>query len=307
MTARARTTRRYNPARFEEAAAGWLAIMPWLVGFLIFTAGPFVASLYFSFTEYQILSRPVFVGLKNYQEILSNDPLFLTSLRNSIVFTALYVPLHVITALGVALLLNKASRLQGLFRTLFYLPSITPAVATAILWVWILNPNDGLVNRILRFLHLPAPLWTVDPFWAKPSIVIQSLWGLGGAMIIFLAGLKNIPPSLYEAAELDGATGWQRFRFVTLPLLSGVTFFVATMSLISSLQVFTQGFVMFDKDGGPRNSALFYIMYLFKQGFEYFRMGYASALAWLLFIVISVVTVIQFKLAKRWVFYETES
>lgn len=307
MTVRARTTRRYNPARFEEAAAGWLAIMPWLVGFLIFTAGPFVASLYFSFTEYQILSRPVFVGLKNYQEILSNDPLFLTSLRNSIVFTALYVPLHVITALGVALLLNKASRLQGLFRTLFYLPSITPAVATAILWVWILNPNDGLVNRILRFLHLPAPLWTVDPFWAKPSIVIQSLWGLGGAMIIFLAGLKNIPPSLYEAAELDGATGWQRFRFVTLPLLSGVTFFVATMSLISSLQVFTQGFVMFDKDGGPRNSALFYIMYLFKQGFEYFRMGYASALAWLLFIVISVVTVIQFKLAKRWVFYETES
>lgn len=307
MTARARTTRRYNPARFEEAAAGWLAIMPWLVGFLIFTAGPFVASLYFSLTEYQILSRPVFVGLKNYQEILSNDPLFLTSLRNSIVFTALYVPLHVITALGVALLLNKASRLQGLFRTLFYLPSITPAVATAILWVWILNPNDGLVNRILRFLHLPAPLWTVDPFWAKPSIVIQSLWGLGGAMIIFLAGLKNIPPSLYEAAELDGATGWQRFRFVTLPLLSGVTFFVATMSLISSLQVFTQGFVMFDKDGGPRNSALFYIMYLFKQGFEYFRMGYASALAWLLFIVISVVTVIQFKLAKRWVFYETES
>lgn len=307
MTVQLRTKRRFSPAVAEEATAGFLAISPWIIGFLIFTAGPFLASLYFSFTRYNVLDRPAFVGLSNYRAILTDDSLFLTSLRNSIIFTALYVPLHVITSLGVALLLNRASRLQGIFRTLFYLPSITPAVATAILWIWILNPNDGLVNRALRFLHLPAPLWTVDPFWAKPAIVIQSLWGLGGAMIIFLAGLKNISRTLYEAAELDGATGWQRFRFVTLPMLSGVTFFVATMSLISSLQVFTQGYVMFDKDGGPQNSALFYIMYLFQRAFEYFQMGYASALAWLLFIVIAGLTALQFRLAKFWVFYESDS
>lgn len=296
--------------RREESLAGVLAISPWLIGFLIFTAGPILASLYFSFNNYDLARFPPrpaqWVGLANYRQILTNDDLFRTGLVNSLVYTALYVPLHVVTALAIALLLNKAARLQGVFRTIFYLPSITPAVATALLWVWILNPNDGLVNRFLRFVHLPAPGWTVDPFWTKPAIVIQSLWGLGAAMIIFLAGLKGIPTSLYEAAALDGATGWQRFRHVTLPMLSPVTFFVATISLISSLQVFTQGYVMFDKDGGPANSALFYIMYLFKRAFGQFQMGYASALAWLLFLVIALLTAIQFYASKRWVHYEAE-
>lgn len=296
--------------RREESLAGVLAISPWLIGFVIFTAGPILASLYFSFNSYDLARFPPrpaqWVGLANYRQILTSDDLFRTGLVNSLVYTALYVPLHVITALAIALLLNKAARLQGVFRTIFYLPSITPAVATALLWVWILNPNDGLVNRFLRFVHLPAPGWTVDPFWTKPAIVIQSLWGLGAAMIIFLAGLKGIPTSLYEAAALDGATGWQRFRHVTLPMLSPVTFFVATISLISSLQVFTQGYVMFDKDGGPANSALFYIMYLFKRAFGQFQMGYASALAWLLFLVIALLTAIQFYASKRWVHYEAE-
>jgi multiple sugar transport system permease protein len=289
----------------EETVSGWVAISPWIIGFLIFTAGPILASLYLSFGDYDFIRPFRFVGLRNYQDIFTKDIYFSKSLVNSIVYTILYVPLHVITALAVALLLNQARKAQGVFRTLFYLPSMTPAVATAILWLWILNPNDGLVNQFLRLLHLPAPAWTIDPFWMKPAVVIQSVWGLGGAMIIFLAGLKNVPVSLYEAAALDGANAWQRFRHVTLPQLSSVIFFIATMSLISALQVFTQGYVMFDPDGGNSNAALFYIMNLFREAFRYFHLGYASALAWILFVVIGVVTALQFYLSKRWVYYET--
>ncbi len=288
----------------EESRAGWLSVSPWIFGFLVFTAYPFISSLYFSFTEYDVLRPAEWVGLENYERLLTRDRLFPLALRNTFVYALLYVPLHIITALGVALLLNEARQMKGFFRTAFYLPSITPAVATAYLWIWILNPNDGLVNRFLRFLHLPAPAWTVDPFWTKPTIVISQLWLLGGAMIIFLAGLKGIPTDLYEAAKLDGAGSWRRFRDVTLPMLSGVTFFVATISTISSLNVFTQGYVMFDKNGGPENSALFVVMYLFKRGFEYFQMGYASAIAWLLFLVIVAITLVQFRLSKRWVYYE---
>ena len=291
----------------EEALSGWVAISPWIIGFLIFTAGPILASLYLSFGDYDFIRPFRFVGLRNYQDIFTKDIYFSKSLVNSIVYTILYVPLHVATALAVALLLNQARKAQGIFRTLFYLPSMTPAVATAILWLWILNPNDGLVNQFLRLLHLPAPAWTIDPFWMKPAVVIQSVWGLGGAMIIFLAGLKNVPVSLYEAAALDGANAWQRFRHVTLPQLSSVIFFIATMSLISALQVFTQGYVMFDPDGGNSNAALFYIMNLFREAFRYFHLGYASALAWILFVVIGVVTALQFYLSKKWVYYETSN
>ena len=288
----------------EETRAGWIAISPWVIGFLIFTLGPLIASLYFSFTNYNVLQPARWVGLNNYRTLLTDDPQLPKALRNTLVYTAIFVPLHVLTALGVSLLLNEARQMRGFFRTIFYLPSITPAVATAYLWIWILNPNAGLVNRTLRSLSLPAPAWTVDPFWTKPTIVISQLWLLGGAMIIFLAGLKGIPTDLYEAAKLDGAGPWRRFRDVTLPMLSGVTFFVATISTISSLNVFTQGYVMFDKNGGPQNSALFVVMYLFKRGFEYFQMGYASAIAWLLFLVIVAITVVQFRLSKRWVYYE---
>ena len=288
----------------DETRAAWIAISPWVIGFLIFTLGPLAASLYFSLTSYNVLQPPRWVGLANY-EALIDDPLLRKAMRNTFVYAVLYVPLHVVTALGVALLLNEARRWKGLFRTVFYLPSITPAVATAYLWIWILNPNDGLVNNSLRALHLPAPAWTVDPFWTKPTIVISQLWLLGGAMIIFLAGLKGVPTDLYEAAKLDGAGAWRRFRDVTLPMISGVTFFVATISTIASLNVFTQGYVMFDRDGGPQNSALFVVMYLFKRGFEYFQMGYAAAIAWLLFAVILVITVLQFTLSKRWVYYES--
>lgn len=297
-----RPKKRRGPS--EETLSAWLAISPWVIGFLIFTLGPLLASLYFSFTDYDILSTPVWVGWQNYQELLTEDRLFPKAIRNTVIYALLYVPLHLITALGVSLLLNEARQAKGFFRTVFYLPSITPAVATAYLWIWILNPNDGLVNRGLRFLHLPVPAWTVDPMWTKPTIIISELWHLGGAMIILLAALKGVPPELYKAAKLDGAGAWERFKSVTLPMISGVLFFIGTISTIASLNVFTQGYVMFDAHGGPDNSALFVVMYLFREGFRYFHMGYASAIAWILFLIIVTITIVQFKLSKRWVYYE---
>lgn len=300
-------TPRSRLRRHEETVSAWIAISPWVIGFLIFTVGPLAISLYYSFTKYDGISTPQWIGLDNYRKVLTDDPRFTKAVMNTLVYTLMYVPLHVVTALSVALLLNQARQSQGVFRTLFYLPSITPAVATAYLWIWILNPNDGVVNTTLRALHLPAPGWTVDPMWTKPTIVISQLWLLGGAMIIFLAALKGIPASLYEAAKLDGANAGQRLRDVTIPMLSGVLFFVTTVSSINALQVFTQGYVMFDREGGPGHSSLFVIMYLFKRAFEYFQMGYASAIAWLLFILIVVVTLIQFKLANRWVYTDAEA
>ena len=288
----------------QEERSAWLAISPWIAGFLIFTLIPICASIYFSMTRYDVISSPQWVGLSNYRQLLGDDERFRRSIWNTVVYTALFVPLHLVITLAVSLLLNEARHFKGIFRTVYYLPSITPAVANAFLWIWILNPNDGLVNRLLRAMHLPAPAWTVDPFWTKPTVVISQLWLMGGAMIILLAGLKGVPDVLYEAAKLDGAGVWRRFRDVTLPMTSGILFFLTTVSVINSLQVFTQGYVMFDKDGGPRESALFAIMYLFKRAFEYFQMGYASAIAWILFLLIVVVTFVQFRLSKRWVYYE---
>jgi multiple sugar transport system permease protein len=288
----------------EETIAGFLAISPWAVGFIIFTAFPVIASLYFSFTRYDVISSPEWVGFANYERLFTRDELFPKSIWNSLVYTALYVPLHTLTALGIALLLHEARSFKGIFRTLFYLPAITPAVATSFLWISILNPNDGLVNRMLRWLHLPAPGWTVDPFWIKPTVVISQLWVMGGAMIILLAALNGVPQTLYEAVKLDGGGVWRRFRDVTLPMVSSVLFFVATVGLISSIQVFTQGYVMFDAEGGPENAGLFAVMYLFDQAFAYFRMGYAAAIAWVLFLIILTLTLFQFKISQRWIYYE---
>ena len=293
----------------EESIAGWLSISPWIVGFIVFTATPFIASLYFSFTDYNVLNPPEWVGLDNYKRLFTNDRLLPKALENTLIYSALYVPLNIISALGVAMLLNKARHFTGFFRTAYYLPSITPGVATAYLWVWILNPNDGIVNTTLRALHLPAPGWTVDPFWTKPTIVITEIWTLGASMLLYLAALQGVPKDLYEASTLDGAGTWRKFKDVTLPMISGITFFVTTISIISALNVFTQGYVMFDENGGPDNSALFVVMYLFKRAFGsgYFQMGYASAIAWVLFLLILFVTLVQFKFSKRWVYYEHDT
>jgi multiple sugar transport system permease protein len=293
----------------DQTVAGFMSISPWIIGFLIFTAFPFFASLYFSFTKYDVIHSPEWIGTDNYVRLLTKDRYFPKAVQNTLIYAAMYIPLHIAASLGAAMLLNKARYMKGIFRTAFYLPAMTPGVATAYIWLWILNPNDGVVNRFLRFLHLPAPAWTVDPTWTKPAIVISQVWALGGAMLLFLAALQGVPRDLYESAMLDGAGAWERFRSVTLPLISGVTFFVATISMISALSVFTQSLVMFDQTGGPSQSALFIVMYLYYRAFGSgnLLMGYASAIAWVLFLMILIVTVIQFRLSKYWVYYETST
>ncbi len=297
---------RRSPAAREESRAGWIAISPWIIGFSIFTLGPMVASVYFSFTSYDVLSSPQWIGLQNYENLITNDPIFWKSVRNTFIYALIYVPLHLVTAFSIALLLHQVTKWQSGFRTLMYLPAMTPAVATSYVWLTILNPNDGWINRGLRALNLPAPLWTIDPMWTKPTIVLTGLWVLGGAMVIFLAALQSVPRDLYEAAKLDGANAWQRMWSVTIPMVSGVILFNLTISTIASLGVFTQSFVIFDSRGGPENSALFIMMYLYRRGFEFFQMGYASAVALVLFFIIIAITLVQFRLSQRFVYYDNE-
>lgn len=297
---------RATPLQRNEMLAGLAFISPWFIGFLVFTAGPMIASLGLAFTEYDVLNPPRFVGLQNFQRLLT-DPRLGLSLGNSIFYTVLHVPLVMMVALGLALLLNRVGKAAGFFRTAFYLPSITPAVAVGALWLWILNPRIGLINRGLAVLGIAGPGWTTDPNWIKPGIVLMSLWSVGSTVILYLAALRNVPPELYEAARIDGANGWQQFRHITLPMISGTVFFTLVVNTIASLQIFTEVYTMYfgNMNSGAASSAgLFYNIYLFRQAFEFLRMGYASAMAWLLFVIIMILTVIQLRTSNRWVYYE---
>ena len=298
----ARPARRSRLLR-REAIDGYLFIGPWFIGFIAFVAGPMLFSLALIFLNWSILTPPTFAGLSNFRTLLS-DALVPVSLYNTAYYTFLYVPLHVTLALCAALALNNRVRAVGVFRTVYYLPSITPSVAAVILWLWILNPDFGLMNLLLRRLHIPTPQWFVDPVWAKPALILMALWALGGAMIIFLAGLQNVPQELYEAASIDGAGWWSRFWGVTLPMLSPVIFFNLVVGIIGSFQVFTSVFVISDGQGSPANSTLFLVLYLYQNGFFFYRMGYASAIAWLLFVIVLIFTGLQFLGARRWVHYE---
>jgi len=296
--------RSLTPGRRRNLRNGLLFVSPWLAGFLCFTLFPFVASLYFSFCDYDILSPPRWVGLANYRELVTDDPYFVKALYNTFYYTAFSVPLGILFGVGIALLLNMKVVGVPVYRTLYYLPSIVPVVATSVLWMWLLNPQYGLINSLLGKLGLPEPGWISDPLWSKPSLILMAMWAVGGSIVIYLAGLQGIPVELYEAAELDGAGPWQRTRAVTLPLLSPVIFFNLVMGLIGALQVFTQAYVM--TQGGPVDSTLFYSVYLFRRAFTYLDMGYASAMAWLLFVVIMALTVFTFRSAARWVHYAGE-
>lgn len=289
----------------QEAIWGWIFVSPWVVGFLGFTFGPMVYSLFLSFQKYD-LAKGEFVGMENFRRLLVEDPLFWQSLGNTFQYALLAVPLGVIGSLGAALLLNSGVRGQRVFRTLFYLPTMVPAVASALLWLWILNPENGLMNVALEKVGVSGPSWLQDEKWALPSLVLMSLWGIGGArMVIFLAGLQGVPDSYYEAATLDGASPWRRFLSITWPLLSPVTFFNLVMGLIGAMGVFTQAYIM--TAGGPNNATLFYALYLFRNAFEYFKLGKASAMAWIMFVILLGFTLIQFRMAKRWVHYEGET
>ncbi|MGI8913611.1 MAG: carbohydrate ABC transporter permease [Chloroflexota bacterium] len=301
-------TRRSHLQR-EEAVAGLVFVLPFILGFMIFTAGPMLASLYLSFTSYDVLNPPVWVGLHNYRQMVG-DQLWLKSLGNTFFYAFLHVPLAMLTALGLALLLNTRVRGLSFFRTAFYLPTITPVVAASVLWLRILGSQNGLLNAALGLLHIPGPSWLLDANWVKPALVIFGIWGVGGTMVIYLAALQQVPKEMHEAAVVDGANPFQRFVSITIPMISGVLFFTLVLGSIGALQLFTQAYIIFPVDGsstheaGPQNSALFYVPNLFEQAFSYFHMGYASALAWILFIIIMIITLIQVRGSRRFVYTE---
>lgn len=284
----------------REIRDALLFLSPWLAGFLLFTAGPILFSLFLSFCRWDVIRPLHWIGLANYQEML-HDRLLGVALINTLVYAALAIPSSLLVALGMALLLSQKVKGIGVFRTLFYLPTLTQGVATFTLWSAILDPETGLINRGLRHLVAHPPGWLIDPAWSKPALVLMGLWSVGGTMLIFLAGLKNIPTELYEAASLDGARGGAQFFHVTLPMLSPTIFFNVIMGTIGAFQVFTAAFVL--TGGGPSNSTLFYVYYLFNRAFVYFNMGYASAMAWLLFVIVLLLTLVQMRLGQKWVHY----
>ena len=286
----------------KEAFAFYLYIAPWLVGFIAFTAGPFVASFALSLARWDMTQPPAFVGLENYVKLITTDRLFVKSVYNTAYFVAFNVPLRQIICLGLAILLNQELRGISVYRTVFYLPSVTAGVATAYLWAYLFSVNNGLLNTTLAMIGIQGPRWFLDPLWSKPALIIMSLWGGGSTMVIYLAGLQGIPTHLYEAAEVDGANVLQRFWNVTIPMLTPTIFYNVVMGFIAAFNVFTAAYVI--TAGGPVNSTLFYMLYLYRKAFQDFKMGYASALAWILFVIVLGLTMVQLLMAKRWVYYE---
>jgi len=286
----------------KERSEGFLFVLPWFIGFLLFQAAPIIQSLSLSFTEWDLMSKPLFVGFNNYVHLFSKDPLFWKSLKVTLIYALCSIPLCVITALIVALLLNQAIPGRSVLRAIYYLPAITSGVAVSMAWRLIYNPDFGLLNYLLLKFGIHGPAWLSDTKWALPSIIIMAIWASGATMILYLAGLQGIPRYLYEAAELDGANSFQKFTKVTLPMLTPTIFFNIVISLIGSLQIFTEAYVM--TGGGPQYSTYFYSLYIYENAFRYFKMGYASALAWIIFIVILVLTILQVYLSKKWVYYE---
>ena len=292
-----------SPLFRSQWKGGWICASPWIIGFILFSGGPILFSIVISFCDYDILNPARFTGLENYRWMLGSDPLFWKSLANTL-YMVLGIPLGMAVSLGIALLLNLKVRGIAVWRTLFYLPAIVPAVASSILWIWILNPNSGLLNAVLASVGVTGPNWLQDETTSKPGLILMGLWGAGGGMIIWLAGLKGISETYYEAAALDGAGPLRRFVHVTLPLLSPYIFFNLIMGLIGTFQIFTQAFIM--TQGGPVNSTLFYAYHLFNNAFRYLQMGYASALAWVLFVIVFALTLLQMRLSKKWVHYESD-
>ncbi|MDQ4077997.1 MAG: sugar ABC transporter permease [Chloroflexota bacterium] len=301
-----------TPAR-REALTGWLFAMPWILGFLVFTAGPMVFSIYASFTRYNITTPPEWIGLSNYTAIFSDD-YFYTSLYNTFWMVIVKLPIVTVASISIAMLLNLDLPFERFFRSIIYLPNVLSGVAAVFLWKWILAPN-GILNRGLDIFGIDGPGWFVNPEWTKPGMVVMGMWWIGGNVLIYLAGLKGIPKVLYEAAEIDGAGDWAKIRHVTLPMLTPTIFFLVITGIIGTFQIFTTAYVLSGTEtatGGPGQSMLFYVLYLYNRAFGRlgpagFQMGYASALAWILFIIILVITLIQLKLADRWVFYESEA
>ncbi|HEX5828126.1 MAG TPA: sugar ABC transporter permease [Candidatus Limnocylindrales bacterium] len=307
MTTPGATAERRRWRLSDETRWGYLFLLPWIIGFVVFTAGPMLASLYLSFTRYNVIRPPQMVGIRNY-ELLLDDRRIPLSLANTAFYAALHVPLVIIISLLLAMMLLRVGRASGVFRTAFYLPNVTPAVAVGTLFLLLLAGN-GLVNQALGAVGIDGPNWLSDPAWVKPGIVLMSLWTLGSTVVIYFAALRNVPTELYEAAEIDGAGSWAQFKSITLPYLSGAIFFTVIVNTIASLQIFAEVYTMFfgAKSGAGQESALFYTIYLFQKAFEDLDFGYASAMAWVLFVIILVITLIQVRLSDRFVFYAGDS
>ncbi|NLE44206.1 MAG: sugar ABC transporter permease [Chloroflexi bacterium] len=288
--------------RHRETLVAYAFLSPWWLGLIVFLAGPMLFSLYLSFTAYKIIQPPVWLGLANYARMFS-DELFYHSLRVTVTYTIFSVPLTIIGALCIAVLLNQNVVLSGVFRTVFYLPSVISGVAVAIVFAWIFNYRFGILNYFLSLVGITGPAWLGHPRWVLWAFVLMSLWGIGGTVVIFLAALQGVPKPLYEAAEIDGASSWRSFWRITLPMISPSILFVLIMGIIGTFQTFTQAYIM--TGGGPANATLFYLLYLYRNAFSWFEMGYASALAWFLFLVILTLTVALLRSSARWVYYET--
>ena len=289
--------------RGREAIEAYVLILPTIIGLIVFTATPVLASLYYSFTRWNLLSTPKWQAFDNYIELLTQDPLFWITIKNTAYYVLGTVPTGTILALLLAIALNQKIRFVAVFRTIYFLPVVSSVVAISVLWLWLYQSDFGLVNEVLRFFGFRGVRWLSSVTWAMPAIIIMSIWhGLGYNIVIFIAGLQGIPQDYYEAATVDGANSWHKFVSITIPLLSPVTFFVLTLSVINSFQVFAQAYVM--TRGGPVNATKTIVYYLFQQGFENFHMGYASALAYVLFVIIVSLTLFQFWFQKRWVHYE---
>jgi multiple sugar transport system permease protein len=292
---------RSNIARsLSPEIKGLLFISPWIIGLLWFYLYPFLASLYYSFHNATAFGPGAFIGFRNY-ELMMRDPLFWKSLANTIYFTVGSLCLGTVAALSLALLLPKNVRGASVYRTIFYLPTVVPFTAISVIWIWILHPRYGLLNHLLEGIGVGAPGWLSDPAWAMPALILVSAWSIGNMMVIYLAAMLEIPTELYEAAKLDGASAWQRLIRITLPMLTPVILFNSIIGLINGFQYFVQPYVM--TNGGPADSTLVYSLYLYRNAFQFFRMGYASAMGWVLFLLILVLTAIVLRSARRWVHY----
>ena len=292
---------RLRTPRVQRTIVGYLFISPFILGFLLWFLIPALTALWLVFQDWNLIRSPIFIGLGNIRKLL-DDPLFTKSLVVTTYFTAVSVPLQLVLAFMLALLLNARVRGIAFFRTVYYLPSIVPVVANAVMWAFIFNPEFGLVTPVLRFFGLPRIMWFQDPAWAMPAMIIMSLWGLGASMVIYLAGLQGIPETLFEAADIDGAGRWSRLFFITVPLMSPVIFFNLIIGLIGSFQIFTAGYLI--TSGKPQNATLFYVLYTYRTAIEYLDMGYAAVLSWILFFILLALSLLVFKYVGRFVHYE---
>lgn len=301
MAATALKARSYRRKQFRQLAKGLAFCSPWIVGFLAFGIVPIIASFYYSFTYYSVLQPPRWVGFDNYVRMLTDDRLFWLALGNTVYYAFFANLIGGLLALSLAMLLNMRVRGLSIYRTIYYVPVVVPIVASSIVWLWLFNPQYGVLNLVFSWLGVPPIPWLTDPTWSKNSLILMSLWSVGNAVVIFLAGLQDIPQELLEAAELDGAGGFQKIRFVTIPMITPVILFNLVIGLIGGFQVFTQAYVM--TNGGPADSTLFYALYLYQSAFRFFKMGYASGLAWILFMVILGASLLLFRSSSRWVHY----